>query len=293
MQGHQRLYGSPFATGNGGEDQYFSRSNIVQNVYDYGWRIAIGETALLVLVLGSLVVWMARRRAPATVEPDATAGWRRVRAGGVAELTAIAAGAMGVSLALYLPYGIFPDWAYLRFLLPGLVTVFVLAGALVVASATRLSTWMAGPLLVAALAAAGSANVRIATREQAFNLHRYESRYRTVGLYLRETLPPRAVVVTFQESGAIRYYTGVPIVRWDYVPVDLDEAIALLRAHGLHPLLVVEDWERPALRARFPTSRAADLDWTPRADIGETTHVWILDPVDSTGGAAPVTDRFR
>ena len=113
-----------------------------------------------------------------------------------------------------------------------------------------------------------------------------------MGHYLRETLPPNAVVLTFQESGAIRYYTGVPIVRWDYLPGDLDAAVEALRQRGLHPLLVVEDWEIPNLRARFPRSALAALDWTPRADIGRTTHVWILDPADREAGRPPVTDRF-
>jgi hypothetical protein len=200
---------------------------------------------------------------------------------------------MAVVLGLYLPYGIFPDWAYLRFLLPGLATLFVLAGGLTAASAARLPAWIAGPLFAVAITAACVANVRIAAFHQAFNLHRYDSRFRTVGLYLRETLPKDSIVVTFQESGAIRYYTGVPILRWDYVPVDLDDAINGLRAHGLHPVLVVEDWERPILREKFPKSRFAALDWTLRADIGETTHVWILDPEDRGAEKRPVTDVFK
>ncbi len=284
MMLHMHLYGSPLATGYGSVDQYFSVSNVLQNVRDYSWRIASGETAAIVLTLGALALWIVRL--PSTVEDRG--GGR-----GLAEPAVIAAAAMSVLLALYLPYGIFPDWAYLRFLLPGLPVVFVLIGTLVADRAARLPPWIAGPLLVAAVAVTCIANVQIATREQAFNLHRYESRYRTVGQYLRATMPPNAAVVTFQQSGSVRYYTGVPIVRWDYLPVDLDDAVHGLRAHGLHPLLVVEDWERQTLRARFPKSRFAALDWTPRADIGETTHVWVLDPLDRGAEKAPVTDVFH
>ena len=292
MLGQIQLYGSPFATGYGSLDQYFTRANIVQNIYDYAWRIWIGETALLALVVGAAVIWLARR-ASTTSGPNDGAAWARVRGGGLAELTAIAVGTMAVILGLYLPYGIFPDWAYLRFLLPGLATVFVFAGALVATSASKLPSWIAGPVLLVAVLVACVANVRLAAHHQAFNLHRYDSRFRSVGLYLRETLPPNAIVVTFQESGAIRYYTGAPILRWDYVPVDLDDAINGLRAQGLHPMLVVEDWERPLLREKFPKSRFAALDWTLRADIGETTHVWILDPLDRGAEKKPVTDVFK
>jgi hypothetical protein len=58
-------------------------------------------------------------------------------------------------------------------------------------------------------------------------------------------------------------------------------------------MLVVEDWERPILRDKFPKSRYAALDWTLRADIGETTHVWILDPLDRGAEKRPVTDVFK
>jgi hypothetical protein len=71
-------------------------------------------------------------------------------------------------------------------------------------------------------------------------------------------------------------------------------AIVHRRRDGvIHPLLVVEEWERPNLEARFPRSPLAKLDWTPRADIGETTHVWILDPADREASRPPVTDRVR
>ena len=196
-------------------------------------------------------------------------------------------------LAVYLPYGIFPDWAYLRFLLPGLAVAFVLVGALTAEAAERLPEWVRGPALIVGMAVVCTANVVAATREQVFSLRFYESRYRTVGHYLKETLPPNPVVITFQESGSIHYYTGAPISRWDFMPHDLEDHVSAFRQRGLHPIIVVEDWERPNLRARFPKSRLAALDWTPRADIGETTHVWILDPADRQAGMPPVTDRFK
>jgi hypothetical protein len=114
-----------------------------------------------------------------------------------------------------------------------------------------------------------------------------------VGHYLKETLPPNPIVITFQESGSINYYTGAPISRWDYMPQNLEDHVSAFRQRGLHPIIVVEDWERPNLKARFPNSALATLDWTPRADIGQTTHVWILDPADRDAAKPPVTDRFK
>jgi hypothetical protein len=281
----RRLYGSPTATGYGSLDQYFALSNIVPNVSDYARRLWTGETAAIGVVLCATVILITRRRAVSPASP--------IRPEGLRSTGLLAALAGALLLALYLPYGIFPDWAYLRFLLPALGVVFVFAGAVVAEAASRLPRGTQGVVVVVALVAICAVNVAGATRQQVFNLWRYESRYRSVGLYLKETLPRNAVVVTFQESGAIHYYTGAPIVRWDYLPVNLDEGIEALRARGLHPILVVEDWERPNLLARFPGSQLAKLDWTPRADIGETTHVWVLDPADRGRATGIVTDTFR
>lgn len=280
-----RLYGSPVATGYGSLDQYFDLPNIGPNVRDYAWRIATGEAAavgLAVLAAGLLVI-VGRGRVNELGDAPSAGLWA---SGTLAALVG------ALMLALYLPYGIFPDWAYLRFLLPGLAVAWVFIGALVAAAVSRLPPVVRGTLVAALVLATIAVNVSVARREQVFNLRFYESRYRTVGHYLRETLPPNAVVLTFQESGAIRYYTGVPIVRWDNLPLDLDAAVDALRQRGLHPMLVVEDWEIPNLRARFPRSTLAALDWTPRADIGQTTHVWVLDPADRGSGTQPVTDRF-
>jgi hypothetical protein len=124
-----------------------------------------------------------------------------------------------------------------------------------------------------------SFNVTHAAQQSVYALRDYESRYRTMGRYLAASLPAETVIVTSQESGSAHYYTGLTIVRWDLLAVDLDAAIARLRALGRHPVLVVEDWERPALRERFPGALAS-LDWPPRAEAGRTTRVGLWDPAD-------------
>ena len=70
-------------------------------------------------------------------------------------------------------------------------------------------------------------------------------------------------------------------------------AFARLRALGRRPILVVEDWEKPALRARFPSGGIASLDWPPRAEAGGTTRVGVWDPADRGLPAASIaTDRL-
>jgi hypothetical protein len=149
-------------------------------------------------------------------------------------------------------------------------------------------------MLLVAIAAAASANIELASGEQAFNLRRYEARYRDAGRYLDASLPPAAVVFAVQESASARHYAHRPVVRWDLLRVDLDSAVSALAALGWTPVLLVEDWEHADLHARFPASRIAGLDWLPRADVGSGTNVRLFDPADR--GRPPgrvITDRFR
>jgi hypothetical protein len=194
-------------------------------------------------------------------------------------------------LACYLPYAVFREWFYLRFLLPAFPLLFVLVGAIVSEATARVPAPARGIVLLAALTAVGSVNVVNAGREQAFNLRRFEARYRTAGRYLEAALPRNAAILAVQQSGSARHYTGLPIVRWDLLPVAPDDAVARLRGLGRHPVLLVEDWEMRELAAKFPGSAIARLDWPPRADIGDGTRVRLFDPADRAAAAPPHTDR--
>jgi hypothetical protein len=157
---------------------------------------------------------------------------------------------------------------------------FVVVGALVARAVAHLPEPVRGITLLVAITVVGSANVMHASREQAFNLRVYEARYRTAGRYLAAALPRNAAIIAAQQSASARHYTGLPVVRWDLLSIDLDEAVATLRNLDRHPVVLVEDWEMAPLRAKFPRSRYARLDWTPRADFGQVTRVRLFDPSD-------------
>jgi 4-amino-4-deoxy-L-arabinose transferase-like glycosyltransferase len=276
------IHGSPFATGYGSPGELFGLSNIWPNMRAYAWRLLRGEGPALALALLSLGVILFRHpRSPISGQPH------------VAPLARLAVIVFSTLLVCYLPYGVFAEWSYLRFLLPGFPMLLVLVAALLVTASTAVPAAARGLVVLVALAIAGSINVTHARREQAFNLHRYEARYRDVGRYLAAALPRNAVVVAAQESASSRYYARAPVVRWDLLGLELDAAVAQLRALGLIPLLLVEDWEARDLRARFPASDLARLDWPPRADIGTSTRVRLYDPSDrGRSRAALTTDRL-
>jgi hypothetical protein len=273
----QRLHGSPLRSGYGDISEFFAIANVWPNVGDYAARLLTGEAAALSLVAAAVTLLAVRRSG----------------AGSAAPLLKLAAVSAAILLAIYLPYGVFSDWAYLRFLMPALPLAFAAAGALTSEALDRLALPVRGVALLAALTLLVSVNVTLAARQGVYLVREYEARYRTMGRYLAASLPRDTVIVTSQESGSAHYYTGLPVLRWDLLAVDLETAIAHLRTLGKRPVLVVEDWEKPALRGRFPSGPMASLDWPPRAEAGQTTRVGLWDPADrDTPAGTIVTARL-
>jgi len=270
----RQLYGSPLQSGYGDISEFFALSNIWPNVGDYSRRILVGEGPALALAVAALATLAAGRHRMA----EST----RI-------LGRLAAATAAVLFVIYLPYGVFPDWSSFRFLMPALPIAFAALGAVSSTAIDRLSAPARGPVLLAVLTLLVCVNVTQAARQSAYSLRDYEARYRTMGRHLAASLPADAVIITAQESGSAHYYAGRPVLRWDLLAVDLETAIARVRTLGRHPVLVVEDWEKPALRERFP-GPTAGLDWAPRAEAGQTTRVGVWDPADR--GTNVVTEQL-
>jgi len=275
-----RLYGTPFTSGYGPAGELFAIANIAPNVEAYSARILHGEGAALGVAAFALVLLIARRARVERSQP-------------LTRVLTLATLAAAVVVASYLPYGTFAEWSYLRFFLPAFPLLFALIGALLVTASLRLPPAIRGIVFAVTIALAGSLNVVRAEQEQAFNLRRYESRYRIAGRYLASALPREAVIIAVQESGSARYYVDVPILRWDLLDVDFDTALAALRAIGRHPVLLVEDWEAPDLRRKFPSSANAQLDWPARAEFGDETRVRLFDPIDRGTARGWPADRVH
>jgi hypothetical protein len=275
-----RLYGSPLRTGYGDVSDFFAAANIWPNAGDYWRRLTTGEGPVLVLAAVSIATLVIGRPGP-TAAPAAALG-------------KLAAASAAILLVLYLPYGVFPDWSSFRFLMPLLPLAFAAAGAVVSDALGRAPAAARGPILLGSLTLVVSLNVTHAAEQSAYAVRDHEARYRTIGRYLAAAMPADAVIVTSQESGSAHHYTGLPVLRWDLLAVDLETALARLRALGRRPVLVVEDWEKPVLRARFPSGPISSLDWPPRAEAGGTTRVGVWDPADRDRPAASVvTDRLH
>ena len=249
------LYGSAFSSGYGAASRLFGTAHIQANLTNYSR--ALFETQHLVPLAGVL--------APLVFD-----GVKRVTA---ALLLAFA----GMVVAIYLLYEPFPEWWYLRFLIPAIVVLLVLASA----AATRvLSRANMGGLIPLAAVVIGLLSVRTAGKHDAFALQSMEGRYRDTATLIHDRLPANAVLITEWQSGSVRFHAGREVVLWQSLdPAWLDRAITWLKSKGLQPYLMVERREESQFRARFQAqSDAGRLDWPPRFDLNR--QVRIFDPDD-------------
>jgi hypothetical protein len=257
------VYGSPLRTGYGQPADLFSPSHIPANVRYFRWLV---ETHTPFPLLGLLAPFLIGRE----------------RRGDV--LLAIAL--IFITVAIYLAYTPFDDWSYLRFLLPAIALMIVLASAVSATALDRAAHAVPGfSRTVAALLAATTLGlavfcVRAATDRQAFALQSLEQRYRSAGVVVREQFPSRAVVLSVWDSGAVRFQHGRGNAPWEALdPAWLERTIAWLEQHGYPPYLLFESWEEEAFRRRFAASSdIGKLDWPPRYEVDRKVRVY--DPRD-------------
>ena len=261
---NQVRYGSPWRTGYGDVDALFSVANLLPNATRYGeWTIG-AQTPFILLALAAPILLRSRPAA-------------RVRYGGVSAFPWTGVAYVSVVVACYLPYTVFDAWWYTRFLLPALPIALALASASLVAVISRvgLPTVMVLPV-IAALAAG---YLTYARSQQVFALRDFERRFITTGTSVGRTLPENAVLITIQQSGAVRHYGRRPAALWDALAADgLDEAVTEFERVGRKPFLLLEDWEEKGFRERFRGERLGALDWPPAAEIRGHVTVRLYDP---------------
>jgi hypothetical protein len=245
------FYGSPLRSGYGALPTLFAAEHIVPNAVRYATWMWQSHGFVWLLVLAT---------------PVLLPGW----------LTTLLVSLVVVNIACYLPYAVFNDWWYLRFLLPAIAILLVMAIAVVDAllHLWRKPLWLAHVFAIVICVFF----IREARARSVFDLHRLEARYQRAGLYVDSHLPADALVVTSWESGSIRYYGHRNTLVWDALdPAWLDRAIAYVRMRGDEPYLLFERWEEPIFRQRFAGSTIARLDWPPAAEIAGQVRIYRPD----------------
>ena len=255
------LYGSPLRTGYGQLGQLFGLSAVPVNAANYVKWLVDTHTPFPLLAFAAPFVVPRERRADVL----------------------LALGLILATCVVYFFYTPFDEWTYLRFLLPAIALMVVLASAVTVSVLHRPFTLRLGAsasivaLITAALA---MFCVRTANDRLAFNLKYLEQRYRSAGVIVRDRLPARAVVLSEWDSGAVRFHGGKEALTWAGLePTWLDRSLEWLDQQGRTPYILVESWEEPAFRKRFAKhSDIGKLDWPPTYEIDRVVR--IFDPKD-------------
>ncbi len=119
--------------------------------------------------------------------------------------------------------------------------------------ARRLPAAARAPVILAFALAIAAWQVAKTRELLVFGLAQRHARAALAESYLSATLEPNAVLVSGEQSGAMRYYTGRPIVRWDFLDAPtLDLAIKRFRERSaLDVWIVLDDWEVALFRDRF------------------------------------------
>jgi len=155
----------------------------------------------------------------------------------------------------------------------------VLTVTVIERGASRLPARAGLAALTAATIVLGGYWLKRADDEAVFRLKALEQKYVELGR-LASRLPRTAIVLAAQPAGSVRYYARLPTLSWDAIdPAWFDRVLAECRNRGLTPYLAVEAWETDAFRSRFRgRSPAAELDWPPRATLGNV--IFLYDPAD-------------
>jgi 4-amino-4-deoxy-L-arabinose transferase-like glycosyltransferase len=271
------FYGSPVAAGYGPFEALYAWKNLVPNLQRYpSWLLRTQTPVVLFAIVAPFVVFRMNRAWVAGLRPMTIAlAWL---------------GFIALVFLAYLFHTVNNTWFWLRYVLPGFPALFVLTG---VALASPLITLDRGLRLIAMGLVVGALawqGVAFAVTDGVFRFREGERKSLAIGQHIAAHFPERAVFVSLQHSGSVRYYSGRLTVRFDLIPPEaLDTVIEDLRRRDYRPYILLEEWEERTFRNRFaPHSGVGRLDWPEAVRLEHLTQVRIYDPADRN---TPLADR--
>ncbi len=166
----------------------------------------------------------------------------------------------GSFFAFYCFYQPFDDWWSVRFLLPGIPAMILAALLIARRVAERLAerpsppafrwTRVAGLALLCAIVVAGVWSIR---RFDLFSIAEGERVYRDASNRTAAAVPGRSLIVSMQMSGALKFYTGRPIVRWDAIRPERFEGLRrAARERGFRWYALLWPFEEADFRKNLP-----------------------------------------
>ena len=264
---NRALWGSMLTSGYGSlvDQPPFSMKALWPNLLIYPRALVTQLPIVLVFVVA---LWQRQLRG------DATPPVHKDRPYVVALWSCVA-----VVMALYVAYPAFDSEWNLRFLLPLVSPLLVLAGATALSLTRRLIERERAAFVVAMLIICGY-GVDHARNVGAFELAHLR-RFAQIGPHITRELPERTVLLSMLHSGSATYYTGRPTLRWDLIPPSrLDSLIDDLKQRGFEPYLLLDGDERAQFVSRYRGhSRLGALDWPPLVTVRPAeAHIYAIPP---------------
>jgi MFS family permease len=261
------LYGGALKTGYLGVEGFFSRDRIAVNAVIYPRNLIALHSPFIFLGLAAVVplYYTQDQKNPIVLRIIIT-------------LIALVL----INYALYLPYLVYEEIWFTRFMLPAQAALFILLAAAVayaVTAVSRLATILSIVCVVPALIVMyeGTKLYRDIFAAWPGQVHA-----RLMIHYLREALPRNAAVISFLHSGAIAHYTGRQVVRFDFMSrADADIFIEALVQRRYRPVFVIDqENEWGFYNAILAGTKYQRLDWPLRAKASGGLTMWYLDLSD-------------
>lgn len=262
------FYGSPLVSGYGTLQQIYSPSFASTNVLRYPlWFWQTHSPYIFLGVFAPAVAAVATRHSRATARALRRFAWH------AATFTLV----LGACYLFYIP---FDHWTYLRFVLPAIPLLLILATAVVDAASAVISPRAHAVTLGVVVIVLGLSYLHTAVRGDAFALKAlFDDRYRLAAATTRARTDDRAVVLCLLQSGSLRRYADRLTVRYDFIdPIHLPEVIRYLTDRGRVPYLSLEETETADFLGRFGAAGAPLLQ-TPSVAVDPKHLVTLFGPM--------------
>lgn len=225
----QRMFGTPLSTGYGAMSALFSFDHVTTNLRIFvtqGWTVT-GALWIAGLILGMIAARPEPRAKPAMIFA-----------------------AVAVPYLFYIP---FDHWETLRYVLPGIVPLTILAADGLV----HFARWPRNHAATTAIACTCIAitvglSERLLRRSSVWEVASLEARYPLAGDWVNINTPANSVVMANQHSGSLRWYGKRQTLRWDFIAAaDLATTVRDLTQHGATAYVALEGDEVEMFESRF------------------------------------------
>ena len=226
----QFLFGSPFSTGYGTSAALFSFSHVTANLkifFVHHGLDVVGPLWIPGLIIGFFAAKPEPRSRPALIF-------------------------CGVLLP-YLFYLPFDHWETLRYVLPGIVPLTILAadGLMHIARVSR-TPWIIAVMIASMLAITAWRSESVLRHGSAWEVAALEARYPLAGEWINVNTPANSIVLANQHSGSLRWYGKRQTLRWDFIhPQQLTTTVRELQSRGATVYVALEGDEEKMFDTRF------------------------------------------